>query len=246
MELLSTICIDFLNYRLYLPDEGQNTVLSCYVDGTDVHDIREGSVQTPNYVAGRSLQYSTGPVKATISREHLIVSERFPFLIIIAYVWYTLHSFHFHTAYNETKHLYFSQSLLWISITDFNNLLYICTYYKLSHRARGSFNTFQIWIMWYNNQYIRFVNSSFIVLCWDSITVKLLVEIFFLKTNLFGQFLFIMSQNLPVNLLLRCMFVKKRTPELLILGSELIIGKIQYLKYCQHLCPTHNMKITLN
>ena len=55
-DLLSSFTIDPANFRLYFPDESQNTMLSSYIDGTDIINVRpNNSVQSPHFINIKSL-----------------------------------------------------------------------------------------------------------------------------------------------------------------------------------------------
>ena len=49
IDILHSFAVDYQNYRLYFPNETKNTMLSIYLDGSDVVDIRP-NVQSPDFI----------------------------------------------------------------------------------------------------------------------------------------------------------------------------------------------------
>ena len=59
IDILHSFAVDYQNYRLYFPNETKNTMLSIYLDGSDVVDIRP-NVQSPDFIEVKSLVYHEG------------------------------------------------------------------------------------------------------------------------------------------------------------------------------------------
>ena len=49
IDLVSSFVVDYADYRIYFPNSTQNTMLSAYLDGTDIIDVRKNNVQTRRY-----------------------------------------------------------------------------------------------------------------------------------------------------------------------------------------------------
>ena len=54
LDLVSSIAIDYLRYRMFFPNESSNTMMSSALDGTDVIDIRHNT-QNPDFINVKSL-----------------------------------------------------------------------------------------------------------------------------------------------------------------------------------------------
>jgi len=56
LDLVSSIAIDYLRYRMFFPNESSNTMMSSALDGTDIIDIRHNT-QNPDFINVKSLTY---------------------------------------------------------------------------------------------------------------------------------------------------------------------------------------------
>ena len=54
IDLVSAFVVDYSDYRIYFPNSTQNTMLSAYLDGSDVTDIRQ-KVQKAEFILIKSM-----------------------------------------------------------------------------------------------------------------------------------------------------------------------------------------------
>ncbi len=54
IDLVSAFVVDCADYRIYFPNSTQNTMLSAYLDGSDITDIRK-KVQKAEFILIKSM-----------------------------------------------------------------------------------------------------------------------------------------------------------------------------------------------